>query len=83
MTMREFSSRKLTHCSLLVHSLTVLRIFESGNFSDFIIICGEIQWDVHSTVLCPQSSFFRGALHGDFRVSHAWSTDVETSIPLI
>jgi hypothetical protein len=46
------------------------RLFESGVGSDFIVQCKTKQWKVHKFVL-EQSSFFRAAAEGSFKVSNA------------
>lgn len=44
-------------------------LLESGEYSDFIIRCGGKDFKVHKVIVCPQSSFFKAALAGGFKVS--------------
>ncbi|KAK6438240.1 hypothetical protein LTR95_005566 [Oleoguttula sp. CCFEE 5521] len=38
----------------------------SGNFSDFVIVCGEKEWNVHKAIICPHSEYFMKACYGQF-----------------
>jgi hypothetical protein len=50
--------RKKTHLSLL----------ESGNFSDFTITCGDVKFQVHRNIICPESPVLTAACNGNFKV---------------
>ncbi|KAF2868279.1 hypothetical protein BDV95DRAFT_610241 [Massariosphaeria phaeospora] len=39
------------------------RLLASGEFSDFVITCGDKTWNVHKTILCPRSGFFARAIN--------------------
>lgn len=43
-------------------------LFQTGEFSDVQIICGNRTFQVHSAIICPQSPFFKAALKGHFIV---------------
>ena len=42
---------------------------KSGEYSDFIVVCGRQSWDLHRNIVCPRSKFFNAALNGGFQVS--------------
>ena len=52
-------------------------LFDSGNFSDFVINCKTKTWKVHKAVLCTQSKFFESACHGSFIVCDTVSSNLE------
>ncbi|KAI4099365.1 MAG: hypothetical protein LQ339_006040 [Xanthoria mediterranea] len=37
----------------------LLRNKDSGNFTDFTIACGKLEWKVHRVVICSHSDYFR------------------------
>ena len=39
-------------------------LLDSGNFSDASVVCRDILWKVHKTILCPRSEWFRQAFAG-------------------
>ncbi|KAF2138114.1 uncharacterized protein K452DRAFT_339344 [Aplosporella prunicola CBS 121167] len=50
--------------------------FLSGDFTDLVIRCKSMKWNVHKIVLCSQSEFFKRACLGGFRESKENSIDL-------
>lgn len=46
-----------------------LGLFESGHFSDIVVICGPRSWDLHKNVLYARSVWFEKAIAGSYVVS--------------
>jgi hypothetical protein len=44
------------------HSLSNLRSYKNGDFTDLTITCGPLTFRVHAVVVCPLSDFFRKSL---------------------
>ncbi|KAK6420992.1 hypothetical protein LTR95_016859 [Oleoguttula sp. CCFEE 5521] len=49
---------------------------ETGEFSDFAIICGDRKWKVHKAILCPQSAYFRSACAGQYSEAGSGQLDL-------
>jgi hypothetical protein len=63
----EFKSRLI----LLVTSTDgtpFTRLLDSGYLSDCTVVCRNIKWATHKTILCSRSKWFRAALDGPFLV---------------
>ncbi|OQO00436.1 hypothetical protein B0A48_13785 [Cryoendolithus antarcticus] len=41
-------------------------MLETGDFSDFSIVCGEREWKVHKAIISHQSEYFKAACSGGF-----------------
>lgn len=54
--------------SLCFFSKLVSQLLESGQYSDFTIICGDREFRVHQAIVCPQSKIFERACTGQFVV---------------
>lgn len=46
------------------------RLLESGNFSDFKLVCAGRSWNLHSTIVATRCPWFRTVLNGRFLVSN-------------
>ena len=46
----------------------LVRIKDSGDYSDLTIVCGKSEFKVHRAIVCPQSGFFRAACNEGFKV---------------
>ncbi|KAI1113037.1 BTB/POZ protein [Nemania sp. NC0429] len=42
------------------------RLLESGEFSDFILVCGDEKFSVHKNIVCAQSPVIAAAMEGQF-----------------
>nr|OQO16317.1 hypothetical protein B0A51_14882 [Rachicladosporium sp. CCFEE 5018] len=51
-------------------------LLETGEFSDFAVICGERKWKVHMAILCPQSAYFRSACAGQYSEAGSGQLDL-------
>lgn len=49
------------------------RLLATGDFSDFTITCGGIDFKVHRAVICYASAYFKKACHGAFQVCYLGS----------
>ena len=65
-----YSRRTMPHANL--------QLLASGESSDFTIICQGVEFKVHKAIICPESSFFRAACTGPFKVRRhlesSWTT---------
>ncbi|ORY69889.1 uncharacterized protein BCR38DRAFT_481049 [Pseudomassariella vexata] len=43
------------------------KLFETGNFADFIVKCDGREWKLHKAILTSRSEWFRRAICGDFK----------------
>ncbi|KAL1988810.1 hypothetical protein VTN96DRAFT_7694 [Rasamsonia emersonii] len=43
------------------------RFLESGEYSDFVIVCGGREFNVHRIIICPRSSYFRTMCKENFK----------------
>lgn len=46
-----------------------VRLFETGNFADATIVCGDRTWKVHKLILSSRCKWFKAAFHGNLAVS--------------
>lgn len=46
-----------------------VRLFETGNFADATIVCGDRTWKVHKTLLSSRCKWFERAFFGNLAVS--------------
>ena len=46
-----------------------LEALGSGQYADFSLVCGNVEWQLHRIVVCPRSKFFEVALKSPFQVS--------------
>lgn len=53
------------------HSVSDLKLLESGNFADVTVTCGTKTWKLHKLILCSRSRFFGKALTGHYQVGAA------------
>lgn len=49
-------------------------LLETGEFSDFTLICQGEEFRLHKAVVCPQSPVMKAAIAGGFQVSIAYCT---------
>ncbi|KAI9367463.1 BTB/POZ protein [Aspergillus egyptiacus] len=45
---------------------TMKDLFTKGLYSDMNVVCEGFTFNVHQAILCPQSSFFKAAMEGEF-----------------
>lgn len=45
------------------------QLFESGNFADATIVCGDRTWKVHKLILSSRCKWFKAAFYGNMAVS--------------
>lgn len=57
--------------SLADHSMSDLKLLESGNFADVTVTCGARTWKLHKLILCSRSRFFDKALSAPYKVGAA------------
>ena len=50
-----------------------LRLLETGDYSDFLIECGQKQFKVHRNIVCPQSPMLATLCNPVWKVSQAFS----------
>ncbi|KAG8157799.1 hypothetical protein KVR01_012461 [Diaporthe batatas] len=43
-----------------------LSLFETGHFSDAVLVCGNHAWNVHRSIICKRCAWFEKALTGPF-----------------
>lgn len=46
-----------------------IRLFETGNFADATIVCGDRTWKVHKALLSSRCKWFERAFFGNLSVS--------------
>ena len=44
-------------------------LLESGDYSDFLIVCKGKEWKVHKGIVCSESEYFKTVAKGNFDVS--------------
>lgn len=49
------------------------KMLNTGNFSEFTIVCGGRDFHVHRSIIYADSHFFKSVAHGKFKVSTEWS----------
>ncbi|KAL2005433.1 hypothetical protein VTN00DRAFT_2644 [Thermoascus crustaceus] len=64
--LKRFEQRHRMLYSLCFFSKLVSQLLESGQYSDFTIICGDREFRVHQAIVCPQSKIFERACTGQF-----------------
>lgn len=45
-----------------------IRLFETGNFADATIVCGDRTWKVHKLILSSRCKWFKAAFYGKLAV---------------
>lgn len=45
-----------------------LSLFETGNFADATIVCGDRTWKVHKAILSSRCKWFKAAFFGNLAV---------------
>ncbi|KAK6512598.1 hypothetical protein TWF481_001482 [Arthrobotrys musiformis] len=56
-------------------------LLESGNYSDFTIICGSKEWKVHRAIICPQSEYFKTLCESKFKEREDGELDLSAEPP--
>ncbi|KAH7171694.1 hypothetical protein DER46DRAFT_656342 [Fusarium sp. MPI-SDFR-AT-0072] len=56
----------------------LLHLVQSGEFSDFTLICKDRKFELHQMIVCPQSSVIAAALRGGFEIITVNEFDVVT-----
>lgn len=56
-------------------------LYRSGDYSDFVIKCGNDRYKVHKAVVCPRSPFFRAIFNGNTKVRHLRPTSTKPEAP--
>ena len=51
------------------HMLVNYEMLKSGEDSDFTVVCGGQEWQLHSQIVCYRSKFFKKALRNGFKVT--------------
>ena len=52
-------------------NLPMIRLYESGEYSDLTVVCGRDVYNVHKAIVCPRSEFFSKACRdGRWKVLH-------------
>ncbi|KAL1999358.1 hypothetical protein VTN02DRAFT_4640 [Thermoascus thermophilus] len=64
--LRRVEQRHRMLYSLCFFNKLVGQLLESGQYSDFTIICGDREFRVHQAIVCPQSKIFERACTGKF-----------------
>ena len=54
------------YCHLMTSNY---ELFTTGKYSDFTVFCGNREFRLHRSIVCPRSSFFASALDSNFVVS--------------
>lgn len=44
-------------------------LLKTGDYCDFVIICGQARHKVHKAIICPRSDFFKAACGSGFKVT--------------
>ena len=44
------------------------RLFTTGEYADFTVICKDRTWNVHRNIVLPRCEFFKACLQGEFVV---------------
>nr|OQO09832.1 hypothetical protein B0A51_17540 [Rachicladosporium sp. CCFEE 5018] len=53
-------------------------LLSTGNFADFVIVCGEKEWKVHKAIICPQSEYFTKAFNGQYNEGKSGRIDLSS-----
>lgn len=43
-------------------------LFESGDYHDFVLTCGKKEFQIHRSIVCPQSSVLKVMCDGNWKV---------------
>ncbi|EXJ80811.1 hypothetical protein A1O3_07095 [Capronia epimyces CBS 606.96] len=54
----------------LIKPAAYLQLLETGKYSDLVIDCQGVEFNVHRTVVCPQSAMLDAACSGKFEEAH-------------
>ncbi|KAF5685942.1 kelch 4 [Fusarium circinatum] len=57
-------------------------LFKTGDYSDFVIICGKTRHKVHKAIICPRSDFFKAACTSGFKEAQTGEVELPDDEPL-
>ncbi|KAL6400317.1 hypothetical protein AUP68_16015 [Ilyonectria robusta] len=65
------------------NSSLLARLLDTGEFSDFVLLCQGKEFRLHKAIVCPQSSVMKAALDGGFQrmVKFLYSGSYDVKFP--
>ncbi|KAF4999389.1 hypothetical protein FGRMN_2530 [Fusarium graminum] len=64
------------------HSRSLARLLETGDYSDLTIVCGDYRHQVHKSVVCTRSHFFKAACDGKFKEAQTGEVQLPDDDPV-
>ncbi|KAF4497646.1 Kelch 4 [Fusarium agapanthi] len=56
-------------------------LLKTGDYFDFVIICGQTRHKVHKAIICPRSDFFKAACGSGFKKAQAGEIELRDDDP--